>query len=68
MCSNCAREALKKSSSGMGCKAREAQRPRHIMEIGKEVSTAQRSRPPAQAFNQRFLSRLTGQQTMVPSE
>ena len=47
-------ETLKKAASGMQCKARGAQRPRHINRIGDGVSTAQRRDAPAQPFFQRF--------------
>jgi mono/diheme cytochrome c family protein len=52
------KETLKKAASGMGCKAFGAQEPGHNMQSGQLPGTAQRSRPPAQQFIQRFLKIL----------
>lgn len=46
---------LKKTARGTGCKGRGLPRSRQIDAIGEEVSAAQRRRPPAQQFIQRFL-------------
>jgi hypothetical protein len=51
------KQTLKKAASGMGCKAAGAQEPGHNMQSGQLSGTAQRSRPPAQQFIQRFLNR-----------